>query len=328
MTSELSKSIEPQKSRHRSPNYPGINLRTATEKITNWYKADGLVASPRDAALKHMGYEKVTSEAGRVLSALRSFGLIAESDGRIKLTARAVDIVARPSEDLKRQQAIQDAGLGPAIYRTLLKEYSLPLPSDTTIQSELIASKGFNPKSVKDFLKDFRVTLEFAGITASTTTSSDSADDSINEVPEIQVGDYVQWEINGTLQLPEPRRVRAIHEGGEWAFLDGSETGVPVGELTIVAEPNSTEKNVNALPFSPMNDVSAKTPPKRTLGAAPKLRSYSWALSGDFSAKLELVGEAQTEEDIDALEDYMAITVKALKRSLKAAKTQIDEVSK
>ena len=50
----------------------------------------------------------------------------------------------------------------------------------------------------------------------------------------------------------------------------------------------------------------------------PKMRSYSWALSGDFNAKLELFGDAQTEEDIDALKDYVDITIKALKRSLKA----------
>jgi cell division protein ZapA (FtsZ GTPase activity inhibitor) len=48
------------------------------------------------------------------------------------------------------------------------------------------------------------------------------------------------------------------------------------------------------------------------------MRSYSWALSGDFNAKLDLFGEAATEEDIDALADYVDITIKALKRSLKA----------
>ncbi len=48
------------------------------------------------------------------------------------------------------------------------------------------------------------------------------------------------------------------------------------------------------------------------------MRSYSWALSGEFSAALNLFGEAHTEEDIDALADYVDITIKALKRSLKA----------
>src|SRR2546427_8518858 len=153
MTPEYEKSNgDAQKTRHRSPNYPGISLRAAVEKIASWYKADGIVASPRDAALRHFGFEKFTSDAGRVLSAMKSFGLVNEADGRIKLTQRGIDIAARQAGDPKRQQALKDAGLGPQIYRILLKEYPLPLPSDTTLQSELIASKGFNPKSVKDFL--------------------------------------------------------------------------------------------------------------------------------------------------------------------------------
>jgi hypothetical protein len=48
------------------------------------------------------------------------------------------------------------------------------------------------------------------------------------------------------------------------------------------------------------------------------MRSYSWVSSGDFNARMELFGEAQTEEDIDALKDYVDITIKALKRSLKS----------
>lgn len=51
---------------------------------------------------------------------------------------------------------------------------------------------------------------------------------------------------------------------------------------------------------------------------SPLVRSYSWALSGDFTAKLDLLGEAQAEEDIDALNDYVKATINALKRSLKA----------
>jgi hypothetical protein len=36
----------------------------------------------------------------------------------------------------------------------------------------------------------------------------------------------------------------------------------------------------------------------------------SGALSGDFNAKLDLFGEAQTEEEIDALAEYVDITIK------------------
>jgi hypothetical protein len=38
-----------------------------------------------------------------------------------------------------------------------------------------------------------------------------------------------------------------------------------------------------------------------------------------------LFGEARTEEDIDALADYVAITIKALKRSLKQGRDEEDK---
>src|ERR1700687_1489522 len=100
MTPENEKPESGQKvPRHRSPNYPGISLKTAVEKITTWYKADGLVASPKDAAMKHMG-----GDAGRVISAVKAFGLVNETDGRIKLAQRGIDIAARPPDDPKRKQ--------------------------------------------------------------------------------------------------------------------------------------------------------------------------------------------------------------------------------
>ena len=320
---ENEKAPAQQKTRQRSPNYPSVSLKTAIEKIVPWFKADGIVASPKDALVKHMGYEKFTGDAGRLLSALKGFGLLADADGRFKLTPRGVDIVAREPGDPKRQQALKDAATGPQIYRDLLKEYSAALPSDTTLSSELIAGKGFNHKYVKDFLKDFRATLAYAGISPSSVV--ESSEEHEDPKKEVQIGDYVQWEVQGILQLPEPRRVRKFSEDGEWAFLDGSETGVPKQELSVMDAP-PTEQLVEPPPAQPPAESQRKPGDllKQALRAVPpKMRSYSWALSGDFNAKLELFGEAQTEEDLDALADYMEITVKALKRSLKKAISEV-----
>jgi hypothetical protein len=77
-------------------------------------------------------------------------------------------------------------------------------------------------------------------------------DDFVDEEPESQVphsdplasrrtpvvDDWVQWESQGVKQFPTPRRVRAVMEkdGEWWALVDGSDTGVPVKELTVVTE--------------------------------------------------------------------------------------------
>ncbi len=48
-------------------------------------------------------------------------------------------------------------------------------------------------------------------------------------------GDLVQWETGGVLGFPEPKTIKRIKKG--FAFFEGSETGVPLGELVAPMEP-------------------------------------------------------------------------------------------
>jgi hypothetical protein len=251
--------------RHRSPNYPGVSLKTAVDKISDWYKKDGLVASPRDAAMAHMGFEKFTGDAGRLLSALKSFGLVQEADNRLKLMPRGVEIVARQEGDAKRVKAIQDAAKAPAIYAKLLKAYASGLPSDPTLKSELIAGEGFNPKAVDEFIRDFRATLKYGGISDSKVLESLNQDDDENP---IEVGSYVQWESQGVVQFPEPKRVTGLSDDGSHAFVEGSGTGLPVEQLTVVEAPTTT----------PRDPIPPKAPPlpiKQSAGVRQDLFSLS-----------------------------------------------------
>lgn len=166
-----------KRSRMRSPNYPAIGLEEAVGKIEALYKQDLLVASPKDAALKHMGFEKAHGEAGRVLATLKSFGLIEEINDRIKLTQRGINIVVREAGDAQRADALRDASISPEIYRQLLKEYRDSLPSDVTLKSELIAVRKFNPNAVDGFIRDFRGTLKFAGLSDLSTVDLDLGDE-------------------------------------------------------------------------------------------------------------------------------------------------------
>jgi hypothetical protein len=280
-----------KKARHRSPNYPGIGLKEAVSRIEKVYRADGLAPALRDAALKHMGFERLSGDAGRVLSALRGFGLIQEEDGRLKLTQRGIDIVARPADDPKRAAALRDAAMSPAIYKDLLREYPGGRVSDLSLRSELLAVKKFNPNSVDDFIGDFRATIAFSGLTDIQVIELREENSGDDEVP-LPSGDNVQSE-------PQP---------------------IPTRESIVIDATQSTDRPIES------SYAAGQRKPGDTIKQAfmsqTKTRSYSWALSGDFSAKLDLIGEAQTEEDLDALADYMEITVKALKRSLRAAQAQ------
>jgi hypothetical protein len=175
-----------KKSRMRSPNYPGIGLEEAVGKIKALYEQDKLVASPKDAALKHMGYDKAHGEAGRVLSALKSFGLIEEANDRIKLSQRGIDIVVREEGDQQRAGALREAATSPEIYRHVLRQYRESLPSDTTLRSELIAVRKFNPNAVDGFIRDFRETLKFSGLSDLSAVDLDSwEEEPVTEEPAI-----------------------------------------------------------------------------------------------------------------------------------------------
>jgi hypothetical protein len=157
--------VADKKARHRSPNYPAIGLRAAIEKVRLLYDADKRAGAPIDAALRHMGFSTKHGQALAVLSALRKFGLVDESSGRIVPTQRAVDLLNFPDQDTRKIRAIRDAALSPEIYRELYEQYkSTGIPSEETLRAELIADKGFNPNAVEDFIRDFKETLIFAGI--------------------------------------------------------------------------------------------------------------------------------------------------------------------
>ncbi len=304
--------------RVRSPNYPSMGLREAVTQTEALYKGGAMAPLIKISALKLLGYEKLHGEAGRVLSALKSFGLVEETNDRIKLSQRGIDIAARLVSDARRLAALREAALAPQIYNELITEYKGSLPLDAALKSELIAAKHFNPNAVGGFLEDFRDTLEYSGISYVRVLDSGNEGKEHEQPPPAPpaIGDYVQWESQGQVQFSEPKRVRALSPDGQWAFVDGSDTGLPVSEVTVMDAPSTAiEKPPD--PPKPKVEKQWNVPQQ-----APKMRSYIWALSGDFNAKLDLFGEARTEEDIDALTDYVEITVKALKRSLKTRTTE------
>ena len=69
-------------------------------------------------------------------------------------------------------------------------------------------------------------------------------------------GDLVQWTSGGIDQFETPRRVQSVHrrDGKEWACVEGTSTGVPLNELTVVP------------PVSPKSGAPA--PPSTTAPAA------------------------------------------------------------
>ncbi len=195
-----------KKARHRSPNYPAIGLRAAIEKVRLLYDADKRAGAPVDAALRHMGFSTKHGQALAVLSAVKKYGLVEESSGRIVPTQRAVDLLNFPDQDARKIRAIRDAALGPEIYRELYEQYkSTGIPSEETLRAELIADKGFNPNAVEDFIRDFKETLIFSGI-------MDAVRLSLAPEDSLEMNDSVQPSVQAAA-LPAPGGAKSVPQG-------------------------------------------------------------------------------------------------------------------
>lgn len=159
------KTAEAHKKRHRSPNYPAVALPEALQRTKLFFDTDGKAGAPTETAAKHIGFSSAHGQALSVLAALKSFGLLEDRNGRVVPTQRAIEILHLPDQDPRKAEALMAAAAAPTIYKQLIHQYrDTGLPSDDTLKAELIAYKGFNPKSVGDFVKGFKETLNFAGL--------------------------------------------------------------------------------------------------------------------------------------------------------------------
>lgn len=157
-----------KRSVHRSPAYPPYGLQEAIDKAKILWDKDGKHGTTREVALKHLGYTvkgDIAGMAARAISGLKKFGLTNESGERITLSHMALDIIVYPNTDERHIKALKEAALRPRIFNELYGKYIDGLPSDETLRAELIREREFNPRQVDGFLRDFRATLEYAGLT-------------------------------------------------------------------------------------------------------------------------------------------------------------------
>jgi hypothetical protein len=156
---------EDAKKRHRSPGYPAIGLRDAVERVRSLYTKDGKAGAPPKIAAVHIGFQTPHGQAMSVLAALKRFGLLDEVKDRLVPSQRAIEIINLREDDPRRLQALKEAALSPSIYGELVEQHkNTGLPADDVLQSELVTYRNFNPNSVVSFVKDFKDTLEFSGL--------------------------------------------------------------------------------------------------------------------------------------------------------------------
>lgn len=227
----------------RSPSYPIMSLSEAIEQVRKIEKNYRTANVDRVAAAKLVGYSGLSGPANKALAALAQYGLVERAGkGEMRVTGRALAILYSDS-DTEKLQNLRAAAFEPNLFRELQERYPNMTPPADGVES-FLNRRGFNQTAIRPAMKAYLDTLLFleqAGATEShggetnLGAESDPSKDSANgkTFGEARVGDLIQWEIDGVLQMEKPMRVRLVTEDGKWVAVEGSETGIPMEQVTV-----------------------------------------------------------------------------------------------
>lgn len=241
-------SSHPKKPRTRSPNYPAIDLKTAVAKLPHLFDRIGRHPVGSEIAIKELGYSPTSSSGMLAIAALRAFGLLVDvkgqADSMVKLSGTGLDIATDYDEGSEGwKESVKRAALTPKIHNEMWTKYGSHLPPEGELKRYLVRERGFNDNAVGNFIAEYKATIEFAGL-----GEGDIIDDKETQITEceVQVGSLVQWTSNGVDQFSQPRKIVGID--GDWAFVEGSPTGILVSQLTAIdlpAQPASAMPPIN-----------------------------------------------------------------------------------
>lgn len=149
----------------RSPNYPAIDIGRAIERVRTLYSTERQHSMSAVQAVKHWGYSTLNSPGGGQLAALARFGLVddegTKDDRTVRVTDLAVKILEHP-ELAERESAVREAAMLPTVHQDMWQKYGADLPSEDNLRWFLTRERGFSENGAKDFIKEYRATVEFA----------------------------------------------------------------------------------------------------------------------------------------------------------------------
>ncbi len=166
----------------RSPAYPAVRLEKAIEAVKQIYEKERQNLTTPQVAFQHMGVTSKSSQGLLKLAALKKYGLVdyVEVDGKIRVKVSALGRILsiEDIDPVVRAERIREAAMKPAIYKRLIEQYPGGLPSDLTLRTDLIQDEKqkFNENAVDAFIRDFRATLAFAGISGSGMAATGNVD--------------------------------------------------------------------------------------------------------------------------------------------------------
>ena len=281
----------------RSPSFPFIPLKTATERlmaIDEMFKRHPAPANKVGLAWK---MKEDSSQAGQTLAALKAFGLV-DYQGTASERAAVISdegrTFLRAQQDGVKREVLKRAATKPKAIGSYFGKWGVDRPPNPVCLDELVLKGGFTQSAAETFLRVYDATLAYAGLSDSDTMESGEEDPKVRDEPlTVEVGDLIQVEINGKLALPKPVRVRAVQEfdGEPWVFVEGSESGIQMDQVRM--EQKGQGASVESAP--PRLAIPSSEPAPPPSGGDPYYFAYK--PSGGFEGAFRLTSAA----DFDAL---------------------------
>lgn len=289
----------------RSPSFPFITITKAIERTQQLFDQAKRHEMRMSDAATAMNYGAKSSGVIQTLAALIAYGLVEDSgsgDGRkFKVSDLGFKLLAdqRPGA---REAAVAEAAVKPK----LIAEYALAWrdgrPGDAICLSELHIDRGFTEDGAKTFLRVFDDALRYAKLPDS-DNQSDTGDEKLGEIEPsdqtIAVGDWVSVEAGGQIVF-EKTRVRALD--GQWVFVEASETGAKMSDVTLLEKSSSHEE----------------TPPTLPIPRAADLKPDSGEDLDRFTVDEGVVKivfpKVMTEHSVTDLEEFFKLFIKKAKR--------------
>jgi hypothetical protein len=144
--------------RIRSPNYPALSLPDAIDKVHMVYRAQHTHAAPREVVVKGMGYAGLNGASATAVSALMKYGLLDRDGEDLKVSQRAMCIIA-PHSPEEKAQAIREAAVEPILFNELAEKFPGRMPNEELLKNYLVR-KGFAPAALSSVISAYKETSE------------------------------------------------------------------------------------------------------------------------------------------------------------------------
>lgn len=266
-----------KRKKERSPAYPSVPLEDAIAKAEIIWKNDKAAPASMGVIAQHLSSSPKSSGFLQLIATLKQFGLLEEIEGanprQLKLSRRAVDIFMLEEKHPTRLEAIKAAAIAPKAHKDLWNDYPEGLASDGNVEHHLFTKRKFQIPAARELIRVFKKTMAYAGLNHSDNFGG------ANQVKPPEVNDLIQWTSRGVAQFTEPQRIDRVEPDGEWLFVEGSNTGIPVSEVTVIEAGGGKGVTVETT-FNVAGDGNATPPPLKT----PPVRAGTGNASGSGNA--------------------------------------------